>query len=76
MSDRTLTVAFIGFGFLFTILAAVYLGAFEHPYADFLDKALILAGLLTPSPLSKSSTATDQVQVVNNPDDPIPVEDV
>lgn len=71
MSDRKLTLVFVGIGFLALIFVAGYNAVYGHATADLLDKAMILAAALLPSPLSKASI-TDEV----TPDHPLPVDDV
>lgn len=81
MTDRKLTLVFVGVGFLALVFVAVFNSIHGRATADLLDKAMILAAALLPSPLSKT-TITDEVttsnplpvDVKNSDKDPVPVD--
>lgn len=76
MSDRTLTIVFVGVGFLVSVGVAAWNSMHGHPFGSLLDKSMILAAALLPSPLSKTAVVDGPIEanVINPPDQPIPVE--
>lgn len=60
MSDRRLTVAFVGIGFIVAMAGSFALYAVGKDGASkMLDAALVILAALMPSPLSKTTTAPD-----------------
>lgn len=68
MTDRKIALLAIAIGFIVLTAVASWNTRDGLPTADLLDKAMILAAALLPSPLSKS-TITDEVTDAN----PLPV---
>ena len=74
MSDRFMTILILGLLGGIALICATVLTIKGYEGVAYVGLAGTVVGVLAPSPLSKSATASDTVTIDQPPDNPVPVD--